>query len=150
MQDNWAKWLFSVEFITNNHISKTIEVSPFFANSGQHPRISFEFIGYYENPTGLEERLTRVIADAFAVKMINIDKYCHDQMTFAQVTQAEFANRHRQLGFNYRVGDEVWLDIRNLWIQESRSPKLANKFEGSFPILEIISSHAYRLKLSPN
>jgi len=37
LQDNWADYLFLVEFADNNQVSGTTTMSPFFANSDFHP-----------------------------------------------------------------------------------------------------------------
>lgn len=147
LQDDWAMWLPSAEFASNNHSSETIGVSPFFANSGQHPRMGFEPVVAFEDPTAPPDHVNRTAAEAFATKMTRIDGILQEQMVFAQANQAEFADRHRQPGPKYKAGDQVWLDARNLAIEEGRTRKLANKFEGPFAITEIISSHAYRLEL---
>ena len=42
LQDDWIDWLPMAEFTFNNTESATTKVSPFLANSGQHPRIGFE------------------------------------------------------------------------------------------------------------
>lgn len=52
----------------------------------------------------------------------------------------------RQPAPKYKVSDLVWLNAMNLQTRRP-SKKLSNKFEGPFEITEIISSHAYRLKL---
>ena len=70
-------------------------------------------------------------------------------MTYAQAMQSEYADRHRQHAPKYAVGDEVWLDARNLAINRPNK-KLFNKFEGPFLITDIISPYSYRLELPPS
>lgn len=41
LQDDWVKWLPITEFADNNAISAFIGVSPFYANKGFNPRMSF-------------------------------------------------------------------------------------------------------------
>jgi hypothetical protein len=41
-QDNWAQYLPLTEFATNNHLSETTGLSPFFVNYGMHPKLDFE------------------------------------------------------------------------------------------------------------
>ena len=64
MQDDWTRWLPSAEFATNNHVSETIAVSPFFAKSAQHPRMGFEPAGYFGDPTEPVSRKERADAEA--------------------------------------------------------------------------------------
>ena len=37
LQDDWEAWLHLAEFTTNNYVSETTGMSPFFANYGQDP-----------------------------------------------------------------------------------------------------------------
>jgi hypothetical protein len=46
-QDDWVRFLALAEFAANNQESDTIHYSPFFANYGYHPRLSFE---HSDNP----------------------------------------------------------------------------------------------------
>jgi hypothetical protein len=41
-QDNWVDWLPLAEFASNNVVSETTGVSPFFANYGFNPRLGVE------------------------------------------------------------------------------------------------------------
>ena len=41
-QEQWPDWLGTVEFVYNNKIYSTIQISPFKANYEQDPRIGFE------------------------------------------------------------------------------------------------------------
>ena len=81
--------------------------------------------------------------------MNKIDECLRELMTYAQAMQSEYADRHRQHAPKYAVGDEVWLDARNLAINRPNK-KLSNKFEGPFPITDIISPYLYRLELPPS
>jgi hypothetical protein len=49
-QDNWAWYLPLAEFTTNNHVSETTGLSPFFANYGMHPKLDFEPDLRIDNP----------------------------------------------------------------------------------------------------
>ena len=44
-QDDWVDWLPLAEFATNNQVSETTGVSPFFANYGYNPRLGIEPAG---------------------------------------------------------------------------------------------------------
>ena len=109
--------------------------------------MGFEPAGHFGDPTEPVGTLDRSAAEEFADKMSKIDEILHEQMTLAQASQEEFANRHRQPGPKYKEGDEVWLDGRNLPVTEGRTKKLSNKFEGPFTITKVIGSHAYQLDL---
>ncbi|KAH8148282.1 uncharacterized protein LAJ45_07735 [Morchella importuna] len=40
-QDDWTRLLAMAEFAANNHVSETTRISPFYANSGRNPRMTF-------------------------------------------------------------------------------------------------------------
>jgi len=42
LQDNWTDYLFLAKFASNNLVSDTTSISPFFANHGIHPKHDFE------------------------------------------------------------------------------------------------------------
>ena len=50
LQDDWADWLPIAEFVSNNHISETTAVSPFFANLGYDPHWQFDLSASLPNP----------------------------------------------------------------------------------------------------
>jgi len=41
-QDNWDEWLPMAEFAYNNHIHSSTQHTPFFVDTGRHPRMGFE------------------------------------------------------------------------------------------------------------
>src|SRR6266481_9607290 len=47
---------------------------------------------------------------------------------------------------NFKVGDSVWLDSRNIKTKRP-SKKLDHRFLGPFPVVEMVSSHAVQLGL---
>ena len=67
-------------------------------------------------------------------------------MAFAQVSYEYYPNVHKQNVPNYVLGDEVWLDTRNMQTKRP-SKKLSDKFDGPFPITKIINPHVYKLEL---
>lgn len=147
LQDDWASWLPSAEFAANNLVSETTRHSPFFANYGQHPRMGLEPKGAWEAPEGSVAWLDRENADRFAEKMNWINEDLQQQMRLAQATYEDFANRRRRPAPAYQVGDEVWLDTRNLPLRGRPSRKLSPKYQGPYRILKVVSPHAYRLAI---
>jgi hypothetical protein len=79
-------------------------------------------------------------------KMRDITEFICEEMTWAQALQQEYANRKRLPAPTYEIGDEVWLDARNIRTQRA-SKKLDWKNLGPYRVAKKISSHAYCLKL---
>ncbi len=143
MQDDWAAWLPSAEFVTNNHFFESTQCTSFLANFGQHPRMGLESKKTQKN---VIEHLKWIHADLFVQKMNRINEILREQMILAQAYQKQFANVHRQHAPKYAINDMIWLDTRNLMIHRL-SKKLSNKFEKPFRIIKIVSSHSYQLEL---
>ena len=146
LQNNWASWLPSAEFVINNHASETTQCTPFLANSGQHPKMGLEPDPFINKPMDLRERTDKNTVNSFVEKMAEINDVLKEQMVFVQVSNEQYANVHKQDAPNYVLGDEVWLDTRNM--QTKRPSKiLSDKLDGFFLITKIISPHVYKLKL---
>jgi len=95
-------WLPAAEFAVNNHTSETTEVTPFYANSGAHPRFGVE---PRTNPPPMpsKQRLDAKDADEFAAQMEQLHSYLREQMTFAQTRYEKYSIRAPSPA--YRVGD---------------------------------------------
>jgi len=64
-------------------------------------------------------------------------------MAVAQQEQEENANRTRQQAPEFRVGDKVWLDLRN--VRTTRQSKKLDWKNAKYTVIEVVGSHSYRL-----
>ena len=142
LQDDWTKWLPIAEFADNNAVSASTGVSPFYANKGFDPRMSFgpDNTDY----TSTRQRLDAARAGDITDKMQNILDFVRQNLDVAQVQMADRANRHRK-DVTFKVGDMVFLNGKNI-NTERPSRKLDYKRYGPFKVLELIGS-SYRLDL---
>src|SRR5882724_8479920 len=134
-QDDWVNLLLLAEFAYNNTSHSATMVTPFFANKGFHPK--------------LEVSLEPVVSDTahqVATDLKELHMYLRDQISCA-LKQYKVHSVSRRLPIPpFKVGDTIWLDSRN--IRTTRpSKKLDHRFLGPFPIVEKVSSHAFRLAL---
>jgi hypothetical protein len=137
-QDDWASLLPLAEFSFNNTLNVSTGYTPFFANSGIHPR--FEYLDPMEEVVPSVENHLRTIN--------TIQEELKDTLTKALESQEEFANRRREEAPTLVPGDLVWLDSRN--ISSSRpSKKLDYKRLGPFEVVRSINPVAFELKLPP-
>jgi len=137
-QDDWAEWLPLAEFAYNNRIHASTRRTPFELDCGQHPRM------------GAEPRLTSKVeaADEFIDRIQKATEEAKAALRQAAEDMARFHDVHRGKQVVFKVGDKVWLDSRN--IKTTRpAKKLDDKWFGPFPIAEVISDNAYKLKLTP-
>lgn len=139
LQDDWADWLPLAEFAANDTVSETTTVTPFFANYGFNPRLGFEPVQPADRPAARD-------AEKFAARMQEINDYLRSEMLTARAQYEEQANRKRRPARRYQVGQEVWLDARNIKTLRP-AKKLDWKNCGPFKIDKIVSPWAYRLKL---
>ena len=137
-QDDWSEWLPLAEFAYNNRIHASTRRTPFELDSGQHPRM------------GVEPRLsTKTEAvDEFVQRIQKTTEEAQAALRQAAEDMARFHDAHRGKEIVFKVGEKVWLDSRN--IKTTRpTKKLDDKWFGPFPITEVISNSAYKLKLTP-
>jgi hypothetical protein len=147
-QDNWSQWLALAEFAANNAESSTTRASPFFANLGYNPRLSFDLRPETEGiePKNPKERLDRKLAIDKAKELKALWEKLRDEIGLAQSRMERFANEKRRPAPAYKVGDMVWLSAKNLRTQRP-SVKLDHKNEGPWEVLEKVGPTSYRLKI---
>ena len=85
-------------------------------------------------------------AESFAADMERILDHLKAETSLAQNRYEEAANRRRQPAPKFSVGQEVWLDARNLKTLRPKK-KLDWKFLGPYRITRVVSPYAYRLEL---
>ncbi|KAH0611537.1 uncharacterized protein H6S33_010802 [Morchella sextelata] len=138
-QDDWVRWLPMAEFATNNHASETTRISPFYANSGRNPRMTFGPLEH--GRTTAEDQ-----ANSIAREMKDILDFLKDELFRAQRIQEESANIRRTPAPHYRVGDRVFLSTRHV-LTKRPSKKLDWKRIGPYIVKRIVSPYAYELEL---
>src|SRR5467141_680408 len=135
-QDDWVDFLPLAEFAYNTTSHSATMVTPFFANKGFHPK--------------LEVSLESVVSDAahsVASDLKELHQYLCDQIAHALKQYEVHSASHRLFILLFWISDTIWLDSHN--IRTTRpSKKLDHHFLGPFPIIERVSSHAFRLSLS--
>ena len=135
-QDDWVDWLPIAEFALNNVTSETTGTSPFFANYGFHPRLGTEpadpcppDLSYtqkrqFYKANAVADRFERILAQSRALAQQSVQRY------------EDNANNSRSASPRYHVGQEVWLDTRNL--KTNRPMKKGDdKWDGPYKILNV-------------
>ena len=119
------------------------------ATKGYAPRAGVEPPTPWDTNATHRARRDFKSADAFVAKIEELRKYLREQLLWIQSLQAEQANRRRHPAPEFRVGDMVMLDARN--IKTTRPNKsLDHKNLGPFEITRVINNSAYELRLLPS
>ena len=79
LQDDQAQWLYMAKFAANALPSTATTVSPFFANRGFEPRMSFDATGLHDN--GFTR--TGPLNQDLPTKMHDIQEFLQDQLTLS-------------------------------------------------------------------
>jgi len=144
-QDDWDELLPMAQAAVMARDATSTGFSPFYLSHGYHPRIGAEVeitgdpVQTASDPKEAAQAITKRIQDAMALAQTLMDD--------AQQRQEDITNRKRDPAPTFRVGDKVWLDLRNIRIDRPKK-KLA-PLHAIYRVTEAISSHAYRLDV-PN
>jgi reverse transcriptase-like protein/integrase-like protein len=135
-QDDWVDWLPLAEFAANNVISETTNVSPFFANYGFHPRLGIEPSSPCPPNLSAAQKAqfyrANVVANRFE-RILDLLKALAKQ---SQQRYEDNANAHREDAPKFRVGDQVYVDTRNM--KTNRPMKKGDdKWTGPYKVLEV-------------
>lgn len=136
-QTNWSTLLPVAEFAYNNTVHSSIKITPFFANLGYHPRFSVIVPRVSKDNVPVSDRI-QALKDLYTTMKINIQS--------ANDRHAKHFNTKSLPQPDLRIGEEVWLDARNLHTSRP-ARKLDYKRVGPFRVLEKVGTRSYRLDL---
>ncbi|KAI1007900.1 hypothetical protein K3495_g324 [Podosphaera aphanis] len=127
------------ELVTNNQVSSSTKVSPFFSNYGYHPRFTVTIKRFIKSISSLD-------AKEFALKMRSLHDELRSNIKTAQDQQENAANTNRKPAPCLKIGDLVFLSSKHIRTTRN-SQKLDWKKLGPFPVKQVISPYAYCLDL---
>ncbi|KAI0991843.1 hypothetical protein K3495_g16344 [Podosphaera aphanis] len=139
-QNDWTRYLPSAEFAINNHDSQVTGVSPFMAVYGLHPRSGNELSPPLSGPPVPGSlRFERVDAENLVKNAKKVEKFIVENIQLHSAEHEEQANKNRVAARNFKTGDFVWLNYKNIkTLRPSR--KLDFKKGGPFRIIAPDSS----------
>lgn len=139
-QDDWANLLATAELTMNSRDSVTTGVSPFFLSHGYN----VDPLQFDREPQAFEKPRNPVEQGQTILKKLkDATMWAQASMAAAQQEQEHQANRHRQPAPEYRVGDTVWLNMKN--VKTERQSKKLDVRNAKFKVIEKVGSHTYRL-----
>jgi len=144
-QKDWDEWLAMLEFAYNDAEQESIHMTPFYCDTGRHPRrpdaltVAFDIRG-----------ATNVAAtEGFVSRMQEIVEEARAAIASAQEKQRFHANQHRR-NEEFEVGDMVWLSAENIETPSSRErpkKKFNALYYGPFKVSMKNSPVSYELVL---
>lgn len=137
--NDWDTKLSMVEFAMNNAYNASTQSTPFQLNSCRQPRLppllglSSKVPAATDFCTALSEQIER--AKRFIAQ--------------AQERYKHYADLSRRPNDDYKVGQKVLLNTKNLRFKHPAAAKFVPKFLGPLTIAALVGDHAVRLQLPP-
>lgn len=135
-QDNWFDLLPFLEFALNQRVHEATGFTPFYLTYGYTPEWTVH-ANPMSNVPGLKDRLQ-------ALKEAREDTRAKLELTAEQMKR--FYDRHVREAPEFKVGDKVWLDAKNLHTDRPNQ-KLSDRRLGPYPVIEKVGDLNYKLKL---
>jgi transposase InsO family protein len=146
-QDDWSDYLPIIDFAAATLLQESIGMSPFVAERGYEPRMSFDWTPATEPPTSVEAEKARQQAHEWVSRIQGVWELAREHMQRAQDRQKAQADRHRRDEV-FEVGDTVMVTTKD-WNLHRPNRKLADQAAGPFRIIEKVGN-SYRLDLPPH
>ncbi|KAI0992351.1 hypothetical protein K3495_g15835, partial [Podosphaera aphanis] len=138
-QTEWSEMLPSAQLAINNRDNSSTGLSPFFLEHGYHVEpVQFPKPAKEEVLTQPEKR-----AEKFMNRLQEAQEYAASAMASAQQQMEDQANRLRNPAPVFRVGDKVWLNLKN--IQTPQPKKKLAWVSGKYTVTKVISPHVMEL-----
>ncbi|KAI0993856.1 hypothetical protein K3495_g14328 [Podosphaera aphanis] len=129
----------TAQLAINNRDSSTSTLSPFFLELGYHAEpVQLKLVSTSES---LSTRAKR--ADKFVDRIQEAQEFASAAMAAAQQQMEDQANRNRDQAPQFKVGDKVWLSLKNI-----HSPQPKKKLawvNAKYKVVKVISPHLVEL-----
>jgi hypothetical protein len=139
-QNDWKDWLPVVQLALNGRDSTTTGVSPFLLSHG-YPLRTVDLFTDIVAPVKARTPIQR--GEFIVAKVKAITEWAQTEMAKAQQDQEHQANRHRNTAPAYKVGDKVYLSLRN--IRTDAPSKKLDARSAKYTVTEVINPSSYRL-----
>ena len=138
-QNNWAKWLATVEFAFNNKVHTMTKSSPFRVNYGREPRMGFD----------IRKKRKNKKVEEFVKEMKERHEEARVALVKSQEEMKRQVDRNRKEVDEYRVGDKVLISTKDFLkkLMKRVTKKLTKKFIGPYVVRKIVSENAVELEL---
>ena len=142
-QNDCVDCLPMAKLSSNANTSATTKIAPFLAFCGYIPRMSFKPVDLTALST--RKQLANTKTKLIANRMQEVWKFKHAKMAKSQQAQVKAANKNWKVNLEYKIGDLVWLSIKNIHT-ERLSKKLDHKKISPYKVIELVEL-SYQLEL---
>jgi hypothetical protein len=142
-ENKWTENLHAIQLALNGRTSSTTGLTPFFMTHGYHLS-PFSLTAEPRDNASLTSRSPLQRGEAIAAKLQQAHQWAAQSMAYAQQEQERQANKIRNPSPEYRVGDKVWLNLKN-FIRPDRVTKKFDWKNAKYTVLKVISPLAVRL-----
>ncbi|KAI0992594.1 hypothetical protein K3495_g15591 [Podosphaera aphanis] len=136
-QFDWRELLPCAMLALNNRTSASLGMSPFFMEHGYNVE-PIQQVEPLVQPTEPAKRATR-----FVKRLREAEELAQAAMASSQHRMEEYANQKRKESEIFKVGDRVWLNLRNI-----QTPQLSKKLSwinAKYQVTKVIDSHCVEL-----
>lgn len=141
-QEDWSNLLPIAAAAINNREAASTGLAPFFFTHGYHiDPIGLEDDGNLQDNAKGPERAGRDFVD----RLREASDWAQAAIAIAQDRQQDQANRNRQVAPIYRVGDKVWLHLRN--ISSYRPSKKLDWLHAKYTVINVPTPHTVELSV---
>ncbi|KAI1506846.1 Pol protein [Pyrenophora tritici-repentis] len=140
-QENWLALLPVVMGAINNREASSTGLSPFYFMHGYHN----EPIQLVEDRT-IQDRPKKdgeALAEGFLKRLQDATEWAQAAIAMTQEKQQHQANKTRTAAPQYKEGDWVFLNLRN--VKTTRPSKKLDWLHGKYKVLKQVNSHSYKL-----
>ena len=144
-QSDWKRWLSTAQLALNGRYHAGLGLSPFFATHGYEAPSPVALESENGENSGLSGAKRAAV---FVEKMKAISNLCQTSMAASAQKQEDSANKSRTPAPIYKVGDKVWLDLRNY--KTNRPKRSLDRKHAKYTVSEVLSPVAVRLSGIPS
>jgi hypothetical protein len=145
-QDDWADLTPMAMLAINNRDATSTGISPFFATHGYHVDLAGA-VEETDQPLRTEGDSPVAKGEAFVARLKETTEFAQAAIAAAQERQEKYANQARQVAEQFRIGDKVWLRLRN--VKTDRPSKKLDWLNAKYKVLDLVGSHACKLNTPP-
>ena len=146
-QTDWADHISMAEFSYNNTKHSGTGFSPFMVVFGTEPLSPIDLALQGTSVKDGDEGEV-VETKLFLEERKRILELAKETLRRAQKRYEKQVNKNRRQ-VSFKVGQKVWLNVKNFTLPQGLTPKFMAKFAGPFPIVKQVFDDAYKLALPP-